>query len=68
MKSAVQFRRAQIAFDPVQARLNNFVGQAKIIQALPELGKLLLLAPLQLFGSFAFATPLRIALCEESVH
>ncbi len=54
-----------IRFKP---EFNNFVGQAKIVQALSELDKFLFLAPLQVFGSFAVATPLRIALCEERVH
>jgi len=43
--------------------LNDLVGQSKIIQTLPELDKLLLVAPLQMFLGLLVATPLRIALC-----
>jgi hypothetical protein len=37
-------QRGLTAFDPVKAGFNDIVSQSKIIQALPELDKLLLLA------------------------
>jgi hypothetical protein len=48
--------------------LNDLIGQLKIVETVPELDKLLLLASLELFLGFLVVPPTRIAFGEECGH
>ena len=53
------------ASDPVQARLNDWVGQLEVLEALPELGQFFFLAALQVLGCFAVLSLTRLTLGKE---
>src|SRR6202035_157012 len=54
--------------DPLETRLNDLVGKLKIVETLSKVGKLLILATLQLFFGFLVTMPPSIAFCKKFTY
>ena len=68
MKHQFSLATLKGALDPVQAGLNDLIGQLEIVETLPELDKLLLSLPVELFLGLLVAMAKCIALGEERGH